>query len=103
MSYILYISKINPPTQETIDRLIKIHQTPQDDVIVTDYDTKLDNGFKIERIDRVSTPPRTEPELKDYLGIKEYKFATRITAEENDKRIKLERELKEKAELKPAR
>lgn len=87
MAYILFVSKVNPPSQAVIDRLIRIHQTPQDDVIVTDYDTKLDNGFMIKKHDKVSLPPKKEPELKDYLGIKEYKFKERVTAEQNAKRI----------------
>lgn len=93
MSFILYVSKINPPKQDVIDRLIRIHQTPQDDVMVTDYDSKLDNGFKIERIDKATFPTKKEPELKDYLGIKEHKFATSITAKQNEEKNKREQGL----------
>lgn len=90
MSYILYISKVNPPKQEVIDRLIRIHQTPQDSVTVTEYSEKLDNGFKIERADSYEIPKTAKPELKDFLNIKEYKFATTITAKENDEKNKRE-------------
>ena len=88
MSYALYISKVNPPKEEVIERLIRIHQTPQDDVTVSRVDEKLDNGFTIVKTDTSYIPKTGKPELKDYLNIKEHKFATRITAEQNEKNNK---------------
>ena len=93
MGYILQVSKLNRPKQEVIDRLVRIHQTPQDSVIVTEVEDYLENGFKIGKVDRVTLPKKSEPELKDYLKIKEYKFDTRITAKENDEKIKREQGL----------
>jgi hypothetical protein len=88
MSYILYISKKKPPTERELDRLIDIHRTDQDDVIVREDDT-LDSGFKIIKVDTAEISKTGLPELKEYLGIKEYKFKERITAKENERKNKL--------------
>lgn len=88
MSYVLYISKVNPPKQDVIDRLIRIHQTEQDDITISNVDEKLENGFSIKRADTSYIPKTGKPELKDYLNIKEHKFATRITAKQNEENIK---------------
>ena len=88
MSYVLYISKVNPPEEEVIERIIRIHSTPQDDVTVSRVDEKLDNGFTIKKTDTAYIPKTGKPELKDFLNIKEHKFATRITAKENEQNNK---------------
>ena len=87
MSYIIYISKAKPPSETELDRLVGIHRTDQDDVIVKE-DESIDKGFKVIRVDKAEIKKSGKPELKDYLGIKEYKFKERITAKENDARIK---------------
>lgn len=82
MSFIIYISKKMPPSERELDRLIGIHQTEQDSVIVKEDET-IQRGFKVVRTDRTEIK-KTEPELKEYLGIKDYKFKTRITASQNE-------------------
>ena len=93
MSYILKISNANTPADSVIQHLIANHATPQDDVLVEYVDEKIPNGFSITKIDRVlSNVAKKEPELKDFLNIKQYKFAEKITAKENDDKIKEELE-----------
>jgi len=91
MSFILKVSNINPPKGEVIQHLIINSQTPQDDVVIEYVDIKIPNGFTITKVDRVlSNIAKKEPELKDYLNIREHRFVERITAEENDRKIKEE-------------
>jgi hypothetical protein len=87
MPFIIYISKTKPPSNEEIQRLISIHWTPQDDVTVKE-DSTLDKGFRVVRSDRGVIEKSPEPELKEYLNIKHYKFKTKITAKENEQNIK---------------
>jgi hypothetical protein len=86
MAFIIYVSKDKPPKADEVARLVDIHTTPQDTVTVQE-DANLSKGFRIVRTDRAEVTGTGQPQLKEYLGIKEYKFKTRITAKENAERI----------------
>jgi hypothetical protein len=49
--YTLTIDVNGKVGQEKIDRLIRIHQTPQDPVVVVYTDTKLPDGYTISKFD----------------------------------------------------
>lgn len=55
MVYILYISEINTPSLEEIERIISIHENDQDSVITKYVDKKLDGGFDIAKEDDTLT------------------------------------------------
>ena len=86
MAFIIYVSKDKPPKADELARLVDIHTTPQDTVTVQE-DANLSKGFRIVRSDRTEVVKSGEPQLKEYLGIKEYKFKTRISAKENAEKI----------------
>jgi hypothetical protein len=85
--YIIYVSKKKPPSERELGRLIGIHQTEQDSVKIIETDD-LDSGFTIKKIDHEDIKKTGKPELKEYLGIKDYKFKLRVTAKDNEQNIK---------------
>ena len=52
-AFILYISEVNPPSQDFINRIIKDHETSQDIVLVKKTDAKISGGFMIIREDEL--------------------------------------------------
>jgi len=85
--YIIYVSKKKPLSERELSRLVGIHQTEQDSVKIVETD-ELDSGFTIKKVDREQIQKTSTPQLKDYLGIKDYKFKVKVTAKENEQNIK---------------
>jgi hypothetical protein len=85
--YIIYVSKKKPPSERELERLIGIHQTEQDSVKIVETGD-IDNGFTIKKIDHEDIKKAGQPELKEYLGIKDHKFKVRVTAKDNEQNIK---------------
>ena len=54
-AFILYISEVNPPKQDFIERIISMHETNQDVVLVKNVDQRLNGGFTIFREDELGT------------------------------------------------
>ena len=49
--YVLTIDTNGKVGQQMIDRLVRIHETPQDPVVVTYTDTALPDGYTISKFD----------------------------------------------------
>ncbi|MFH2044488.1 MAG: hypothetical protein ABIK92_05015 [Pseudomonadota bacterium] len=64
--YILTIDVNGRVGQQKIDRLVRIHETPQDPVVVTYTDTKLPDGYTIDKFDGlVSHLVKSDPKYAD--------------------------------------
>jgi len=66
--FILKISKNADISSSEIARLVRIHKTPQDDVLIVRTDEELPNGFIIWREDRfLENIGKDMPEVKESL------------------------------------
>jgi len=90
--FILKISKCAEISAKEIARLVKVHKTPQDDVIVVQTDEVLPRGFIISREDRLLENIALDmPEVKKSKNFTEIilkqKEILRREKEINDKKI----------------
>jgi len=85
--YIIYVSTKKPPSERELDRIVGMHRTDQDSVKVIESNS-IASGFKIVKVDHEEIPKSSTPEIKEYLGIKNYQFKERVTAKENEARNK---------------
>lgn len=69
--YILTLGKNSKVGQKMIDRLIRIHETPQDPVVVTHSEIELPDGYAIVKFDGlVRNLVAVEPKLMEEASVK---------------------------------
>jgi hypothetical protein len=69
--FILTIDVNSKVGQEKIDRLVRIHETPQDPVVVTYTNTSLPDGYAIVKFDGlVSHLVKSEPKYAEDANVK---------------------------------
>jgi len=69
--FILTVDVNGKVGKEKIDRLVRIHETPQDPVVVTYTNTKLPDGYTIDRFDGlVKHLVASEPKYAEDINVK---------------------------------
>lgn len=81
MIYILTVSKINPPTEEELLRLERIHKAPNLEVVRKYVDEELPYGFTIAKEDNLLVElMKHDKDLRLSVGLKH----TKIVAKEKN-------------------
>jgi hypothetical protein len=69
--YILTVDQNGKVGQDKINRLVRIHETPQDPVVVVYTDTKLPDGYTVDRFDGlVKHLIMTDPKFAENANVK---------------------------------
>lgn len=69
--FVLTIDQNGKVGQQKIDRLVRIHETPQDTVVVVYTDTSLPDGYTIDKFDGlVSHFIKSEPKYAEDKNVK---------------------------------
>ena len=71
MIYILTISKVNPPTEKVLERMERIHEAPNREVVRKYIDDKLPNSFTISaEDDLLGNKVLHDRDLRVSMGVK---------------------------------
>jgi signal recognition particle receptor subunit beta len=69
--FILTVDTNGKVGQEKIDRLIRIHETPQDPVVVVYTNTKLPDGYTVDKFDGlVKHLVKSDPKFAEDINVK---------------------------------
>ena len=81
MIYILTVSNVNPPDEETLKRLERVHTAPNLGVVRKYVDEELPNGFTIKKEDKLLiNMVKTDEDLRKSVEISHIKIAAKEKA-----------------------